>query len=53
MAHSGNVLVINSGSSSLKYKLVEPESGSTQAGGVIQEIGEPSSRCLLYTSRCV
>jgi acetate kinase len=38
------VLVINSGSSSLKYKLVEPESGSTQAGGVIQEIGEPSSR---------
>ena len=44
MAHSGNVLVINSGSSSLKYKLVEPESGSTQAGGVIQEIGEPSSR---------
>ena len=38
------VLVINSGSSSLKYKLIEPESGSTQAGGVIQEIGEPSSR---------
>ena len=44
MAKSGNVLVINSGSSSLKYKLIEPESGSTQAGGVIQEIGEPSSR---------
>ena len=44
MAHSGNVLVINSGSSSLKYKLIEPESGSIQAGGVIQEIGEPSSR---------
>jgi acetate kinase len=46
MAHSsgGVVLVINSGSSSLKYQLVEPESGSTQAGGVIQEIGEPSSR---------
>jgi acetate kinase len=40
----GVVLVINSGSSSLKYKLVEPESGSTQAGGIIQEIGEPSSR---------
>jgi acetate kinase len=38
------VLVINSGSSSLKYKLLEPESGSTQAAGVIQEIGEPSSR---------
>jgi acetate kinase len=40
----GVVLVINSGSSSLKYKLVEPESGSTHAGGIIQEIGEPSSR---------
>ena len=46
MVHSsgGVVLVINSGSSSLKYKLIEPESGSIQAGGVIQEIGEPSSR---------
>ena len=29
----GVVLVINSGSSSLKYKLVEPESGKTRAGG--------------------
>ena len=46
MAHSsgGVVLVINSGSSSLKYKLIEPESGNTQADGVIQQIGEPSSR---------
>jgi acetate kinase len=40
----GVVLVINSGSSSLKYKLVDPNSGNTQAGGVVQEIGEPSSR---------
>jgi acetate kinase len=40
----GVVLVINSGSSSLKYKLVEPTSGNTRAGGAIQEIGEPSSR---------
>lgn len=38
------VLVINSGSSSLKYQLVEPESGATRAGGGIQQIGEPSSR---------
>lgn len=38
------VLVINSGSSSLKYQLVEPESGVAQAGGGIQQIGEPSSR---------
>jgi acetate kinase len=38
------VLVINSGSSSLKYQLVEPESGVARAGGGIQQIGEPSSR---------
>lgn len=38
------VLVINSGSSSLKYQLVEPASGVAQAGGGIQQIGEPSSR---------
>jgi acetate kinase len=38
------VLVINSGSSSLKYELVEPDSGIERAGGGIQQIGEPSSR---------
>jgi acetate kinase len=38
------VLVINSGSSSLKYQLVEPDSGVERAGGGIQQIGEPSSR---------
>ncbi|CDO86720.1 acetate kinase [Mycobacterium triplex] len=38
------VLVINSGSSSLKFQLVEPDSGTTRAGGVIGEIGEPSGR---------
>jgi acetate kinase len=38
------VLVINSGSSSLKFQLVDPESGVERAGGGIQQIGEPSSR---------
>jgi len=38
------VLVINSGSSSLKFQLVEPDSGVSRGGGVIQQIGEPSSR---------
>ena len=38
------VLVINSGSSSLKYQLVDPGSGTARAGGGIQQIGEPSSR---------
>ena len=38
------VLVINSGSSSLKYQLVDADSGEARAGGGIQQIGEPSSR---------
>jgi acetate kinase len=37
------VLVINSGSSSLKYQLVEPDSGTSRAGGTIERIGEQSS----------
>jgi acetate kinase len=37
------VLVINSGSSSLKYQLVEPDSGTARAGGTIERIGEQSS----------
>jgi acetate kinase len=41
---SKTVLVINSGSSSLKYQLVDPDSGTARAGGGIQQIGEPSSR---------
>jgi acetate kinase len=37
------VFVINSGSSSLKYQLIEPDSGNSLAEGVIEKIGEPSS----------
>jgi acetate kinase len=37
------VLVLNSGSSSLKYQLIEPDSGKSLAEGVIEKIGEPSS----------
>jgi acetate kinase len=42
---SGNrlVLVINSGSSSLKYQLVEPDSGTAPASGHIERIGEDGS----------
>jgi acetate kinase len=43
-ARARPVLVINSGSSSLKYQLVDPDSDSARAGGGIQQIGEPSSR---------
>src|SRR6185312_2618390 len=37
------VLVINSGSSSLKFQLVEPVSGESRAGGLVERIGEESS----------
>lgn len=34
------VLVLNSGSSSLKYQLVEPDSASAPAGGIVEKIGD-------------
>jgi acetate kinase len=37
------VLVINSGSSSLKYQVVDPDSGSALATGLVERIGEESS----------
>jgi acetate kinase len=43
MAGDSVVLVINSGSSSLKYSLLEPDSGRSLAGGAVQRIGEKSS----------
>lgn len=35
------VLVINSGSSSIKYQLVDPASGHNLASGIVERIGEP------------
>ena len=37
------VLVINSGSSSLKYQLIQPDSGTSLAHGIVERIGESSS----------
>ena len=37
------VLVLNCGSSSLKYQLIEPDSGESLADGTVEQIGEPSS----------
>lgn len=37
------VLVINSGSSSIKYQLVDPESGAAIAMGLVEQIGSSSS----------
>ena len=41
------VLVLNSGSSSLKYQLVEPESGRSLFSGIVERIGEDSSTAKL------
>ncbi|WP_309231578.1 acetate kinase [Nocardia sp. SYP-A9097] len=35
------VLVINSGSSSIKYQLLDPDSAEVVAAGIVQRIGEP------------
>ena len=37
------VLVLNAGSSSLKYQLVVPETAEVQAKGIVERIGEPGS----------
>lgn len=39
----GSVLVINSGSSSVKYQLVNPVGGEAIASGLVERIGESSS----------
>jgi acetate kinase len=38
------VLVLNSGSSSLKYSLVDGDDGSALASGLVERIGEPQGR---------
>src|ERR1700742_2472975 len=40
---SSTVLVLNAGSSSLKYQLIEPDSGESLADGIVEQIGELSS----------
>ena len=40
MATSQTVLVVNSGSSSLKYAVVEPDSGTMVADGIVERIGD-------------
>jgi acetate kinase len=39
-----NVLVINSGSSSVKYQLVEPDNGHRLVSGLVERIGEDGSQ---------
>lgn len=42
MTTKNTVLVINSGSSSIKYQLIEPETGRSLAQGLVEQIGEAS-----------
>ncbi len=44
---NGTVLVLNSGSSSVKYQLVQPDSGVSLANGIVERIGEDSSTAKL------
>ncbi|RZT17991.1 acetate kinase [Mycobacterium sp. BK558] len=37
---TSSVLVLNSGSSSVKYSVVEPDSGATVADGIVERIGD-------------
>ncbi|EOM77991.1 acetate kinase [Rhodococcus rhodnii] len=41
---NGTVLVINSGSSSIKFQLVDPEPGDVLAKGLVERIGEDEGR---------
>ncbi len=41
MSSEGPVLVLNAGSSSLKYQLLVPETGEVLAKGLVERIGEP------------
>ncbi len=38
------VLVVNAGSSSLKYQLVDPDAGTSDATGLVERIGLPAGR---------
>jgi acetate kinase len=44
---SGTVLVLNSGSSSLKYQLLQPDTGVSVAHGIVERIGEAASTATL------
>jgi acetate kinase len=47
VTQSRSVLVLNSGSSSVKFQLIDPDSGSSLADGIIERIGEDASSARL------
>ncbi|MGB3371537.1 MAG: acetate kinase [Rhodococcus sp. (in: high G+C Gram-positive bacteria)] len=42
-----SILVVNSGSSSVKFQLVDPASGESLASGLVEQIGESEGRVVL------
>ncbi|MFC0449099.1 acetate kinase [Rhodococcus jostii] len=44
----GSVLVVNSGSSSIKFQLIHPDTGKSSASGLIERIGEPEGRIVYH-----
>jgi acetate kinase len=48
---SRSVLVLNSGSSSVKFQLVDPDSGESLADGIVERIGEDESAASLTVSQ--
>lgn len=47
MSAERTVLVLNSGSSSVKFQLIQPDSGASLADGIVEQIGEESSSASL------
>ncbi|MGA5461907.1 acetate kinase [Mycobacterium sp. NPDC050041] len=47
MSAERTVLVLNSGSSSVKFQLIQPDSGASLADGIVERIGEQSSSASL------
>lgn len=45
---AGTVLVLNSGSSSIKFQLIDPETAEAPAHGLIERIGEPDGRIVFH-----
>ena len=44
----GSVLVVNSGSSSIKFQLIHPDTGKSSASGLVERIGEPEGRIVYH-----
>lgn len=48
LSTSGTVLVLNSGSSSIKFQLIHPATGESVAHGLIERIGESEGRIVFH-----